>query len=103
MGGVPSMGHKPQWRCVSCGRRRVKERGALCFPCAQSAPWLPPIETDSDSTGYALPDGIAEITPVRIVEGQFVVVGPTSVERVRNARYYPAGTYSPKKEAEGRT
>jgi hypothetical protein len=62
----------------------------MCFACAQG---VREFRDDGDDDA---PWGIAETTPVRIVDGAFVVVGPTTVERVRKATFYPAGTYPPK-------
>ena len=40
--------HRPKWLCVVCNRRRVPERGAACYGCAQRLPGLPPLERPTD-------------------------------------------------------
>lgn len=33
--------HRPKWLCTVCLKRRVPERGAVCYGCSRTLPNLP--------------------------------------------------------------
>ena len=83
---------REKWVCVVCGKRRVPKKGCACAACASILPGLGDVGDGKTA--------VIASTPIRVVDGELVVAGPTTIERVDPAsiRFFPAGTYSPKND-----